>query len=162
MRTAGVVAVMAATVSCLPVPALRFFTPPPHGQNVIGTVTDTVFVLRYGVADSASADGVRLAHDLLDRARATDRRDVAAVVQGVLDAVPEADRVREAGSGSLESDIVRRVQGRNWSSQMDLMRADVVTIQEVVADTVEADGVWLALILTGAATLDPTMGLRMP
>jgi hypothetical protein len=105
---------------------------------------------------------VRLAHDLLDRARATDRRDVAAVVQGVLDAVPEADRVREAGSGSLESDIVRRVQGRNWSSQMDLMRADVVTIQEVVADTVEADGVWLALILTGAATLDPTMGLRMP
>jgi hypothetical protein len=37
-----------------------------------------------------------------------------------------------------------------------------LTIQEVVADTVDADGVWLALILTGTATLDPAAGLRTP
>jgi hypothetical protein len=43
---------------------------------------------------------------------------------------------------------------------MDLMRADVVTIQEVAADTVDADGAWLALILAGTATLDPTTGRR--
>ncbi len=156
------VGILGAVTACVLPPPIQFFTPLPSGQEIIGPLTDTVLVLRHGNPDSVSSDGVHLAFDLRDRARAAGRADVAETVGRVLDAVPAGDRVRERDPGSQEGDILRRLQGRNRTSQMDLMRADVVTIQEVVAETVVGDGVWLALILAGTASLDPTAGLRTP
>jgi hypothetical protein len=160
VRRLYVAGALGAATACTLPPAVQFFTPVPSGWEIVAPLTDTVLVRRYGAPDSVSSDGVHLAYDVLDRAEAAGRPDVAETIRRVLDAVPPGGRERSRDPGAQEGDIVRRVQARDRVSQMDLMRADGVTIQEVTADTVHADGEWLALILVGVATLDPATGRR--
>jgi hypothetical protein len=162
----------AASASCAS-PTLEFFTPPPPDHTHRTTFADTILVMRYGDPDSVSLEGLHLAYDLLDRAEAASESDATRAVRGILDAIPDSLRARERKPGSQEGDIIRSLQRKRIRSlqrkrladQLIVMRADVLIVTEVAADTVarqaseeggddtpsETEEQWLAMILTSDA-----------
>jgi hypothetical protein len=154
--------------SCAP-PPVRYFEPPPAAHEVFTTFTDTVLIRQQAPGDSVSADGVAFALDLLDYAAAARRTEAAAAVRGVIATVPDSARRRGEKPGVHDAEVYARVQHQSKARQFELMRADVLLVHTVRADTVEVtigEGEeatverWLALVLGGEAAADPTAGIR--
>ncbi len=133
--------------------------------------TDTVLIYRQSPTDSVSQEGVEFAFDLLDHAEVAGEGAVAGVVRMVLDAVPEPDRRRGAEAGAHDADIFFRVQRQGPAHMANIVRADVLIVTTVAADTVEFEPSpvigrrrmsesWLVLVLGGQGALDPALGLR--
>ena len=175
---------MAATsilaVSCVG-PPVHFFADPPPEHAVFKRFSDTVLVVRHQPDDSVSAEGVAFAFDLLDQAEAAGETRAASAIRRVLDAVPPDARLRGEEPGAHDGAIYVRVQGQSLAQQFDMMRADVLVVRSVSADTVEveveveAEGEvevregeggqataeqWLALVLKGEAAANPSVGIR--
>ena len=173
LKAARLAAAVVVAASCLP-PPVQFFAAPQPGLTAFGTVTDTVLVVRFGATDSVSSDGLQLAFGLLDRAQAVDQRDVARTIEAVIASVPGPDRNRDSLSTSPEDEIARRLQTIQGSARrFDVLRADVVRINGLTADTVtvaqeppddfvdaKAPQRWLALILTADLWMNPSEGTR--
>ncbi len=164
------VAISVAAVSCMAPPVLYFSSPPPH-HTVFTDFTDTVLIYRQGPTDSVSQPGVEFAFDLLDQAEASGESDIAGVVRTVLNAVPEPDRRRGETPGEHDADIFFRVQRQGPANMANIVRADVLIVTAVAADTVEFElppvigeqrmsERWLVLVLGGQGVLDPSIGLR--
>lgn len=167
------VLVYAAGTGCVP-PEVAFFTAPDDRHTTVATVHDTLRVHRFGPRDSTSVDGVALAFDVLDRARAEGRRREVDVIERVLAAVPDAHRVRGERVGEHNASILARLRRQSRVHQFDLTRADALVIRTVAPDTVRVEGPppaddplgdpvveeWLVLVLTGDAVLDPNFGRR--
>jgi hypothetical protein len=93
------------------------------------------------------------------------RQPATRAVRGILDAIPDSLRARERKPGSQEGDIIRSLQRKRLADQLIVMRADVLIVTEVAADTVarqaseeggddtpsETEEQWLAMILTSDA-----------
>ncbi len=137
--------------------------------------TDTVLIYRQSPTDSVSQEGVEFAFDLLDHAEVAGKGAVAGVVRMVLDAVPEPDRRRGEEAGAHDADIFFRVQRQGPTNMANIVRADVLIVTTVAADTVEFElppppppvigrrrmsESWLVLVLGGQGALDPAVGLR--
>jgi hypothetical protein len=155
---------VALCASCA-APTLQFFTTPPPDHTLRTTFTDTILVMRYGDPDSVSTEGLHLAYDLLDRAEAAGESEAASALTGIINAIPDSMRIRERKPGSQEGDIIRRLQGKGLADQLIVMRADVLIVKEIAADTVarqasgeggddepvEREERWLAMILKSDA-----------
>ena len=156
---------LAILTSCVP-PPVRFFQAPSPEHQVFTSFSDTVLVVEQSPGDSVSASAVAFALDLLDYAAAAQRNDVVSTVRRVIEAVPEPARIRGDEPGEHDAGVYLRVQRQDLAQQFDMMRADVLVVDAVRADTAvlgDDDGTartWLALILTGRAALDPGVGVR--
>jgi hypothetical protein len=157
-----------AAVSCVG-PPVHFFADPPPGHAVFKAFSDTVLVVRHAPGDSVSPSGVMFAFDLLDRAEAAGETRAVRVVRRVLDAVPQEAQLRGEEPGAHDGEIYLRVQRQDLAQQFDMMRADVLVIRAVSADTVEVEvgkgeeavvELWLALVLSGEAAANPAVGIR--
>ncbi len=169
-RWPAAVAAWVAAVSCVAPPVLYFSSPPPD-HTVFTAFTDTVLIYRQSPTDSVSQAGVEFAFDLLDHAEMAGEDAVAGVVRMVLDAVPEPDRRRGEEAGAHDADIFFRVQRQGPTNMANIVRADVLIVTTVAADTVEFElppvigrrtmsESWLVLVLCGLGALDPSVGLR--
>ncbi len=161
-----------AAVSCVAPPVL-YFSSPPADHTVFTDFTDTVLIYRQSPTDSVSAEGVEFAFDLLDQAEVAGEGGVARVVRMVLDAVPEPDRRRGEAAGAHDAGIFFRVQRQGPTNMANIVRADVLIVTTVAADTVEFElppvigrrrtsESWLVLVLGGQGALDPAVGIRTP
>ena len=169
-RPAVAVAASVAAVACV-APPVRYFSSPPPDHTVFMDFTDTVLIYRQSPTDSVSQEGVEFAFALLDQAEVAGEGAVAGVVRMVLDAVPEPDRQRGDEAGVHDADIFFRVQRQGLTNMANIVRADVLIVTTVAADTVEFElphvigrrrmsERWLVLVLGGQGALDPAVGLR--
>jgi hypothetical protein len=157
------------SAACAAAPTLEFFGPPPADYTVRKTFSDTILVMRHGSPDSVSAEGIHLAYDLLDRADSAGRADASRTLRELIAAVPDSLRTRERKPGSQEGNVIRSLQRKRLVDQLIVMRADVLVVKEVAADTVsqpapesekddeassEDEETWLAMILTSDALVN--------
>ena len=147
-------------VGCAPPVSVEFFSAPAAAYEPVRSVVDTVLV-RQRDSSVVSTANVRLAYDILDRARTAQRSDVVQTVELVLNEIPADQRPSRGKRGREEDRIVRIARGQGYAVQMDLMRSDVIVVQQIRADTVEVMTPvgedkrelrsWVALIVVGSA-----------
>ena len=160
VRIATCVAIVSA---CAPPVSVEFFSAPATAYEPVRSIVDTV-LLRHRDSSVVSTANVRLAHDMLDRARAAERSDVVQLIERMLAEIPAGQRPSRGKRGREEGRIVRLARGQSFAVQMDLMRSDVIVVNAVRADTVEVltqiakdkreMRAWVALIVLGEAYTD--------